>query len=69
MSKQVYFVVSVDVDTNRVFIDDDTFVARFGLDEQVWDNELNEWIEDPEMDLYNQALKILNSKPISKDGN
>lgn len=69
MSKQVYFVVSVDVDTKRVFIDDDTFVARFGLDEQVWDNELNEWIEDPEMDLYNQALKILNSTPIAKDGN
>ena len=69
MSKQVYFVVSVDVETEKVFIDDDTFVARFGLDEQVWDNELNEWIEDPEMDLYNQALKILNSKPIAKDGN
>ena len=67
MSKQVYFVVAVDLDEGVPFIDDDTFTARFSKREQVWDTELNEWVEDPELELYNQALEILNSKPLASD--
>jgi hypothetical protein len=65
LSKQVYFVVAVDLDEGVPFIDDDTFTARFSKSEQVWDTELSEWVEDPELDLYNQALEILNSKPLA----
>ena len=67
MSKQVYFVVAVDLDEKVPFIDDDTFTARFSKTEQVWDTELNEWVEDDDLELYNQALEILNSKPLASD--
>lgn len=67
MSKQVYFVVAVDLDEGVSFIDDDTFTARFSKSEQVWDTELSAWVEDPELDLYNQALEILNTKPLASD--
>lgn len=67
MSKQVYFVIAVDLDEGVPFIDDETFTARFGKSEQVWDTEKSEWIPDPELELYNQALEILNSKPLAKD--
>ncbi len=67
MSKQVYFVIAVDLDEGVPFIDDDTFTARFSKTEQVWDTDKNEWIEDPELELYNQALEILNTTPLAKD--
>lgn len=67
MSKQVYFVVAVDLDEKVPFIDDDTFTARFSKSEQVWDTELKEWVEDDDLELYNQALEILNSKPLASD--
>ena len=67
MSKQVYFVVAVDLDEKVPFIDDDTFTARFSKSEQVWDTELKEWVEDDNLELYNQALEILNSKPLASD--
>ncbi len=67
MSKQVYFVVAVDLDEGVPFIDDDTFTARFSKSEQVWDTELKEWVEDDNLELYNQALEILNSKPLASD--
>ncbi len=62
MSRQVYFVVGVDLDSKEPFIDDDTFTARFSKSEQVWDTELNEWVSDPELELYAEALEILNKK-------
>jgi hypothetical protein len=62
MSKQVYFVVGVDLDSKEPFIDDDTFTARFSKSEQVWDTETNEWVSDPELELYAEALEILNKK-------
>ncbi len=62
LSKQVYFVVGVDLDSKEPFIDDDTFTARFSKSEQVWDTELNEWVNDPELELYAEALEILNKK-------
>ena len=67
MSKQVYFVVAVDLDEGVPFIDDETFTARFSKSEQVWDTELNEWVEDSDQELYGQALEILNTKPLAKD--
>lgn len=67
MSKQVYFVIAVDLDEKAPFIDDDTFTARFSKNEQVWDTELNEWVEDEDQELYSQALEILNTKPLARD--
>lgn len=67
MSKQVYFVIGVDLDTKEPFIDDDTFTVRFSKSEQVWDTELNEWVNDPELELYEEALEILNKVPLRKD--
>lgn len=68
MSKQVYFVVGVDLDQKEVFIDDEAFTARFSKSEQVWDSELEQWIEDPNLDFYAEALEILNSgRPLAKD--
>lgn len=67
MSRQVYFVIAVDLDEGVPFIDDEVFTARFGKSEQVWDTEKSEWIPDPELELYNQALVILNSKPLASD--
>lgn len=70
MSRQVIFVVAVDIDTQEVFIDDETLVARFTRDEQVWNTDTNQWeCDDDESTLYGQALEILNTKPIARDGN
>ena len=69
MSKIVYFVIGVDLDTKEPFIDDDTFVARFADDEQVYDDITGKWSHDYNQKGYNKALKILNTKPIAKDGN
>lgn len=69
MSKIVYFVVGVDLDAKSPFIDDDTFVARFADDEQVYDDITGEWSHDYNQEGYNEALQILNTKPIAKDGN
>jgi hypothetical protein len=67
MSKQVYFVIAVDLDEKAPFIDDDTFTAMFSKSQQVWDTVEGVWIDDPELELYNQALEILNSKPLASD--
>jgi hypothetical protein len=68
MAKQVHFVVTVDLEEGVPFIDDDTYSARFGKEEQVWNTETSEWEEfDEEMDLYYQALEILNNVPLSKE--
>ncbi len=69
MAKIVYFVVGVDLDTKEPFIDDSTFELRFGKDEQVFDDSTGEWAEDEDLVLYTEALKVLNTKPIAKDGN
>ena len=67
MSRQVVFVISVDIDDKEVFIDDALFTARFGKDEQVWDSELEEWRGDADSELYYQALEILNNTPLRKE--
>jgi hypothetical protein len=67
MSKQVYFVIGVDTDSKEVFIDDEAFKARFGKHEQVWDTDSSLWVGDDNLELYGQALEILNSTPLNKD--
>ena len=66
MSKQVAFVITVDVDDREAFIDDALFMAKFGKSEQAWDTDTQEWVGDPENELYYQALEILNNEPLSK---
>lgn len=64
------FVLAVDVDTKEVFIDDESLVARFSGNEQVWNTDTQQWeSDDDEATLYGQALEILNTTPIAKDGN
>lgn len=67
MSKQVYFVIGVDLDDKEVFIDDEAFQARFNKYEQVWDTEKSTWVGDEDLELYSEALKILNTTPLNSD--
>jgi hypothetical protein len=67
LSKQVFFVIGVDLDDKEVFISDDTYSARFSEDEQVWDTDANEWIEDDDRKYYLDALDLLNTKRLAKD--
>jgi hypothetical protein len=68
MSRQVHFVITVDLDERVPFIDDETFSARFARSEQVWNTETSRWEEyGDEMELYYEALEILNSKPLAED--
>ena len=67
MSKQVVFVITVDIDEREVFIDDALFMAKFGKSEEAWDTDAQEWVDDPENELYYQALEILNSTPLRKE--
>lgn len=67
MSRQVYFVIGVDLDEGVPFIDDATFTARFSKDEKVWDTEKNEWREEDYETEYLPALEILNNVPLARD--
>ena len=67
MSKQVFFVIGVDLDDEEVFIADDTYSARFSEDEQVWDTDINEWVEDEDRKYYLDALDLLNNKKLARE--
>jgi superoxide dismutase len=67
VSKQVYFVIGVDLEDGVPFIDDETFTARFGKHEQVWDTDSQAWVEDTEQIFYRRALEILNTKKLADD--
>lgn len=62
MAKQVHFVIAVDVDNQTIFIDDDTYTAKFDRAEQVWDSEAEHWLGDDDGSYYQSALTILNNK-------
>lgn len=64
MSKQIYFVVGVDLDTKTKFIDDGTLTARF--ENSCWDTETNTWTKEDGTD-YLEALKILNDPHWEKE--
>lgn len=67
MSRVVYFVVGVDLDAKKPFIDDDVFTARFDKDERLWDDESMEWREEDFDSEYLPALEILNTIPLAKE--
>jgi hypothetical protein len=65
MTRLVHFVIAVDLDDKSVSIDDGTYTARFSPREQVWDTDLNEWVEYVVVDdetgesEYDLAVEIL----------
>jgi hypothetical protein len=65
MARLVHFVIAVDLDDKSVSIDDGTYTARFSPREQVWDTDLNEWVEYVVVDdetgesEYDLAVEIL----------
>lgn len=61
MSREVHFVIAVDVDTGRLFIDDATYEAKFDEDEGYWDTDKLLWQVDKDRLLYDKALEILNN--------
>jgi hypothetical protein len=61
------FVITVDIEDREAFIDDALFMAKFGKSEQAWDTDAQEWVEDPDNELYYQALEILNTVPLNKE--
>ena len=71
MARIIHFVIAVDLDDKSVSVDDETYTARFSPSEQVWDTDLNEWVEyvvvddetgDSEYDLAQEILdKHLNN--------
>ena len=46
MSKQVHFVIAVDVDTKEISIDDDTYLARFDEEQGYFDTDTESWKAD-----------------------
>jgi hypothetical protein len=62
MGREVHFVIAVDVDTKQVYIDDDTYSAKFDYEQGYYDTEKEEWCEDTDRTLYDLALGILNNK-------
>jgi len=62
MSREVHFVVAVDVDSGEIYIDDDTYAAKFDYSQGYYDTEKEAWFEDEDRLLYGKALEILNSK-------
>jgi hypothetical protein len=68
MSKIVYFVIGVDLDSKEPFIDDDVLVARFSKDEQIYNTDTEEWEgDDDDSTAYLEALEILNTVPLAKE--
>jgi hypothetical protein len=60
MSRQLYFVIAVDLDEKSKSIDDDVLMARFGR-AVCWDDSLEEWVVETDEE-YAEALEILNNK-------
>lgn len=43
MTKQVHYVVVVDLETKTFWPDDETFIARFAENEGTWNTETEQW--------------------------
>lgn len=68
MSRIVYFVIGVDLDSKEPFIDDDVLVARFASDEQIYNTDTEKWEgDDDDSTAYLEALEILNTVPLAKE--
>jgi hypothetical protein len=66
MSREIHFVLAVDLDKKTVSIDDGSYQARWSSNEQVWDNDLFIWREFLKGE-YELALKLLNEKKLEDD--
>jgi hypothetical protein len=66
MTREIHFVIAVDLDNETISIDDSSYMARWSGDEQVYDTEKNEWREFDE-DEYELALELLNTKRLEDD--
>jgi len=62
MSREMHFVIAVNVDTKEIYIDDDTYTARFTSSESYFDTNQEKWFEDLDQLVYGEALEILNAK-------
>jgi hypothetical protein len=73
MARLIHFVIAVDLDDKSVSVDDDTYTARFSPSEQVWDTDLQEWVEYVVVDdetgdsEYDLAIEILNTKLLEEN--
>lgn len=65
MARIIHFVIAIDLDDKSVSVDDETYTARFSPSEQVWDTELEQWVEYVVVDdetgdsEYDLAVEIL----------
>lgn len=66
MSREVKYILSVNLDEQTVRIDDDSFSLRYSEREQVWDTDLEEWRDYKEGE-YELALELLNTKKLEDD--
>lgn len=66
MSREIKFIVSVDLDDQTVRIDDDSLIMRYSEKEQVWDTDLQEWRPFEENE-YETAVELLNTKKLEDD--
>lgn len=61
MSKQVRYVVLVDLESKRVYTDDEAYTERFHEWEGTYDTKTDQWKETNWAD-HIKALKILNKE-------
>lgn len=66
MSREIKFIVSINLDEQTARIDDDSFSLRYSEREQVWDTDLEEWRDYREGE-YELALELLNTKKLEDD--
>lgn len=66
MSREIKYILSVNLDEQTVRIDDDSFSLRYSEREQVWDTDLEEWRDYKEGE-YELALELLNTKKLEDD--
>ncbi len=62
MGREVHFVIAVNVDDKSIYIDDDTYAAKFDYSQGYYDTDKEEWCEDTDRTLSDLALDILNYK-------
>jgi|LakMenE18May11ns_1017448.scaffolds.fasta_scaffold9931520_3 hypothetical protein len=67
MARIVHFVIAVDLDNKEVSIDDDVFMARFGVNESLYDTETQEWRSEDWDTEYLPALELLNTIPLRSE--
>lgn len=62
MAKWVHFVVAVNIDSDEVVIDDDTFTAKF-TSGGLYDDQTNQWRDEDEEE-GEKARQALSKAPL-----